>query len=101
MGMRGAWRQTTRNTICVTSSQAIPPGSGSTPTRGRLYPARIQGIAHGISREQGSEALLPYVSPSVDWIRLQRRIPVRIILQDLPGVDGLFMGTDARTLVIY
>ena len=55
----------------------------------RLYPARIQGIAHGISREQGGEALMPYVSPSVDWIRLQRRPPVRIILQDLPGVDGL------------
>ena len=67
----------------------------------RLYRARIQGIAHGISREQNGVALLPYVSPSVDWIRLQRRVPVRIILQDAPGVDGLFMGTDARTLVIY
>jgi multidrug resistance efflux pump len=67
----------------------------------RLYRARIQGIAHGISREQGDETLLPYVSPTVDWIRLQRRIPVRIILQASPGVDDLFMGTDARTLVIY
>ncbi|MGD0109368.1 MAG: HlyD family secretion protein [Rhodopila sp.] len=67
----------------------------------RLYRARIQGIAHGISREPNGEALVPYVSPSVDWIRLQRRIPVRIILQDAPGADGLFMGTDARTLVIY
>jgi multidrug efflux system membrane fusion protein len=66
----------------------------------RLYRARIQGIAHGISREPNGDALLPYVSPSVDWIRLQRRIPVRIILQDSPGVDGLFMGSDARTLVI-
>jgi multidrug resistance efflux pump len=67
----------------------------------RLYRARIQGIAHGISRDQGGVALLPYVSPSVDWIRLQRRIPVRIILQDSPDVDGLFMGSDARTLIIY
>jgi multidrug resistance efflux pump len=67
----------------------------------RLYRARIQGIAHGISREQNGVALLPYVSPSVDWIRLQRRVPVRIVLQEAPGVDGLFMGTDARTLVIY
>jgi multidrug efflux system membrane fusion protein len=67
----------------------------------RLYRARIQGIAHGISREQGGEALVPYVSPSVDWIRLQRRVPVRILLQDSPDADGLFMGTDARTLVIY
>jgi multidrug efflux system membrane fusion protein len=67
----------------------------------RLYRARIQGIAHGIGREPGGEALVPYVSPSVDWIRLQRRVPVRIILQDPPDVGGLFMGTDARTLVIY
>ena len=67
----------------------------------RLYRARIQGIAHGISREPNGVALLPYVSPSVDWIRLQRRIPVRIVLQDSPGADGLFTGTDARTLVIY
>ena len=67
----------------------------------RLYRAQIQGIAHGIGREPNGVALLPYVSPSVDWIRLQRRIPVRIILQDSPAVDGLFMGSDARTLVIY
>jgi multidrug efflux system membrane fusion protein len=46
----------------------------------RLYRARIQGIAHGISREPNGEALVPYVSPSVDWIRLQRRVPVRILL---------------------
>jgi multidrug efflux system membrane fusion protein len=67
----------------------------------RLYRARIQGIAHGISRDPNGVALLPYVSPTVNWIRLQRRIPVRIILQDSPDVDGLFMGSDARVLVIY
>jgi multidrug efflux system membrane fusion protein len=67
----------------------------------RLYRARIQGIAHGISRDPNGVALLPYVSPSVDWIRLQRRIPVRIVLQDPPDTDSLFMGTDARVLVIY
>jgi multidrug efflux system membrane fusion protein len=66
-----------------------------------LYRAQIQGIAHGINRVQGGEQLVPYVSPSVDWIRLQRRVPVRITLQDPPDENGLFMGTDARTLVIY
>lgn len=66
-----------------------------------LYRARIQGIAHGISRQPGSEALVPYVSPTVNWIRLERRIPVRLTLLDSPGGDQLFMGADARVLVIY
>ncbi|WLB51979.1 HlyD family secretion protein [Bradyrhizobium japonicum] len=66
-----------------------------------LYRARIQGLAHGISRQQGSETLVPYVSPTVNWIRLQRRIPVRFTLLESPGRDQLFMGVDARVLVIY
>ena len=66
-----------------------------------LYRARIQGVAHGISRERGGEALVPFVSPTVNWIRLQRRIPVRFTLLDSPGDDQLFMGADARILVIY
>jgi multidrug resistance efflux pump len=66
-----------------------------------LYRARIQGIAHGISRQSGSEALVPYVSPTVNWIRLERRIPVRFTLLESPGSNQLFMGADARVLVIY
>jgi multidrug efflux system membrane fusion protein len=65
-----------------------------------LYRARIQGIARGISRTRGNQSLVPYVSPTVDWIRLQRRIPVRLVLLNA-GTDNLFMGADARTLVIY
>jgi len=67
----------------------------------RLYKARIQGIAHGVSREPGNEALVPYVSPTVDWIRLQRRIPVRLTLLDPPSGEQLYMGADARVLVFY
>jgi membrane fusion protein, multidrug efflux system len=66
-----------------------------------IYRARIQGLAHGINRQQGSETLVPYVSPTVNWIRLQRRIPVRFALLESPGGDQLFMGADARVLVIY
>jgi len=40
-----------------------------------LHRARIQGLAHSISRDPEGVALLPYVSPTADWIRLQRRIP--------------------------
>ncbi len=66
-----------------------------------LYRARIQGVAHGISRDETPSSLVPYVSPSVDWIRLQRRIPVRISLIDGPPPDQLFMGADARVFVLY
>lgn len=64
-----------------------------------LHRARIDGIARGISREPGQEKLLPYVAPTTDWIRLQRRIPVTITLVDPPPGLKLYMGADARTLI--
>src|SRR5262249_46216772 len=65
-----------------------------------LYRARIQGIARGISRQRGDSALVPYVSPTVDWIRLQRRTPFRWVL---PNDDEkpLFRGADPRSLFTY
>ena len=64
-----------------------------------FYRAKITGIARGFSREQGPEKLLPYVSPTTDWIRLQRRIPVTIVLEEPPPDGKLFMGADARTVI--
>jgi multidrug resistance efflux pump len=67
-----------------------------------LYRARIQGIASGIDRRRTTPSgLLPYVDPTVDWIRLQARFPVRFQLVDAPPDAELLMGSDARTLVIY
>jgi len=65
----------------------------------RLHKARITGIARGISRDPQAPMLLPYVAPTTDWIRLQRRIPVTIVLEEMPGDGRLFMGADARTFV--
>ena len=64
-----------------------------------LHRARIDGIARGFSREAGQEKLLPYVAPTTDWIRLQRRIPVTITLVDPPPGLKLYMGADARTII--
>lgn len=64
-----------------------------------LHRARIDGIARGFSREVGQEKLLPYVAPTTDWIRLQRRIPVTITLVDPPPGLKLYMGADARTII--
>ena len=65
----------------------------------RLHRARIEGVARGISREQGAVKLLPYVEPTTDWVRLQRRFPVTIVLVDPPPDLTLYMGADARTIV--
>ena len=66
-----------------------------------IHRAYIQGIARGISRNKTAEKLLPYVEPTTDWIRLQRRFPVTLVLRDLPPAVVLQMGADARALVIY
>lgn len=65
----------------------------------QFHRARIQGIARGFSREVGEVKLLPYVAPTTDWIRLQRRIPVTIVLVDPPTDFKLYMGADARTII--
>jgi multidrug efflux system membrane fusion protein len=65
----------------------------------RFQRARIAGIARGISREPGQEKLLPYVAPTTAWIRLQRRIPVTMVLTDPPPGGRLYMGADARVVI--
>ena len=64
-----------------------------------LYRAKITGIARGFSRDAQEPMLLPYVAPTTDWIRLQRRIPVTIVLEEKPPDGMLYMGADARTVI--
>ncbi|MGC2203037.1 MAG: HlyD family secretion protein [Stellaceae bacterium] len=66
-----------------------------------VHRATIQGVARGISRDQGERKLLPYVAPTTDWIRLERRFPVTLVLQDQSPDITLHMGADARTLIVY
>jgi multidrug resistance efflux pump len=66
-----------------------------------IHPATIQGIARGISRQQTERKMLPYVEPTTDWIRLERRFPVTLVLQDPDPEVVLHMGSDARSLIIY
>jgi membrane fusion protein, multidrug efflux system len=68
---------------------------------GRWYRARIEGMSHVISRDESEPGLVPYVAPTVNWIRLTRRVPVRIELENPPPNMHLFMGSDARTFVWY
>ncbi len=64
-----------------------------------FHKAKITGVARGISRSPGQTMLLPYVAPTTDWIRLQRRIPVTLVLVDPPPDAKLYMGADARTVI--
>jgi multidrug efflux system membrane fusion protein len=66
-----------------------------------FHRATIQGIARGISRVEGERKLLPYVAPTTDWIRLERRFPVTLVLQEQSPDIVLHMGADARTLIFY
>jgi multidrug efflux system membrane fusion protein len=65
-----------------------------------LHRARISGIARGISRDPTPRRLLAYVAPTTDWIRLQRRFPVTLTLVDPPADLKLYMGADARVLIV-
>jgi membrane fusion protein, multidrug efflux system len=66
-----------------------------------MHRATIQGIARGISRVSTERKLLPYVEPTTDWIRLERRFPVTLVLQDPSPDIVLHMGADARTIIFY
>ncbi|GAB0115068.1 HlyD family secretion protein [Acidisoma sp. C75] len=67
-----------------------------------LYRAQIEGVAAAVNRHKAQPTgLLPYIDPGIDWIRLQARFPVRLRLLDPPPEAELFMGSDARVLVIY
>jgi multidrug efflux system membrane fusion protein len=65
-----------------------------------LHRARVEGVARGISRDPSAGLLLPYVAPTTDWIRLQRRFPVTLTLVDPPPDLKLYMGADARVLIL-
>ncbi len=65
-----------------------------------LHRAQVAGIARGISREPVAGRLLAYVAPTTNWIRLQRRFPVTLTLVDPPPDLKLYMGADARVVIL-
>jgi multidrug resistance efflux pump len=62
---------------------------------------RVDSLAWGIAQSDGSTSqdLLPQVSPTFEWIRLAQRIPVRIVLNELPEGVALRVGTTASVMV--
>ncbi len=63
-----------------------------------LFDGQVQGIGRGIARDTDKARLLPYVAPTTNWIRLQRRLPVTITFDAPIPRERLFMGADARVI---
>lgn len=71
-----------------------------------LYPFRIfngvvKCIARGTSRNKYNEKVLPYIEPTTDWIRLQRRFSVIVNFDKKIPDDVLFCeGANAKCFII-
>lgn len=65
----------------------------------RIHRATIRSIPRGISRQPEPLGVLPYVSPTTEWIRLPRRFPIEVEIGDFVGRVPLFSGADARVLL--
>lgn len=66
-----------------------------------LHYGHVSGIAAGVSRSPDNPQVMPYVDPTTDWVRLPRRFPVEVTLDDWPADLGLFNGADARVLIWF
>lgn len=66
-----------------------------------LHEGRVSGIAGGVARSPDNPQVIPYVEPTTDWVRLPRRFPVEVTLDDWPEGLGLFNGADARVLIWF
>lgn len=66
-----------------------------------LHRGTVSGIAAGVSRSPDNPQVLPYVEPTADWVRLPRRFPVEVTLDEWPSGLGQFNGADARVLIWF
>lgn len=67
----------------------------------QLHLGRVSGIAAGVARSPHNPEIVPYVEPTTDWVRLPRRFPIEVELDDWPSDVGLFNGADARVLIWF
>lgn len=62
---------------------------------------RVQSIAAGIADRERTDSpdLLANVNPTFNWVRLAQRIPVRVVLEDVPPGIRLVVGRTATVWV--
>ncbi len=68
---------------------------------GVRFEGRVQGIGWGIQQQDGATGAdgLPSVSPTVDWVRMAQRFPVRITLLDRDPAHPLRKGMRASVRI--
>lgn len=87
-----------------TDLQNISIGSCATvyvlADRSKMMKGRVQGIGWGVMSEDqiNIPRSLPYVPKSLNWVRVEQRFPVRILL-DNPPPDLMRVGATAVTIV--
>ena len=60
----------------------------------------VQGIGWALyDPNQGSNGVLPTVSPTLDWVRLAQRFPVRIVMDPSQDANPYRMGATATAIV--
>ncbi len=61
----------------------------------------VQGIGWALyDPNQGSNGVLPTVSPTLDWVRLAQRFPVRIVMDPSDDQNPYRMGATATAIVL-
>ena len=70
---------------------------------GVRFEGRVHGIGWGVEQQDGEGARgptgVPSVSPTVDWVRLAQRFPVRIALLDSDAARPLRKGMRAAVRI--
>ena len=64
-----------------------------------IFRGEVENFSRAVSRTEESTTVLPVVSPTTDWIRLDQRFQVRIKFPNKPENARFYMGADARTLI--
>ena len=92
----GYFEETKLNKIQIGAPATIQLMGDST-----LFKGHVQGIATGIEdRERTqSEGLLANVNPTFSWVRLAQRVPVKIILDEVP--DNKLSFVAGRTATVH
>ena len=92
----GYFEETKLNKIYVGAPATIQMMGDSQKIKGH-----VQGVASGIEdRERtASSGLLANVNPTFSWVRLAQRVPVKIILDELPKNELAFVA--GRTVTIH
>ncbi|XHR28792.1 MAG: efflux RND transporter periplasmic adaptor subunit [Chthoniobacteraceae bacterium] len=92
----GYFEETKLRHVCVGAAVKVRLMGGAVPLAGRVV-----SIASGIEDRERSDStrLLANVNPTFSWVRLAQRVPVRVMLDEVPQAVHLVAGQTATVIV--